>query len=334
MRRREFITLLGGAAAASSSLWPLAARAQQAERVRRVGALWSLPNDAEGQPLGNALQEELAKLGWVEGRNLHIDNRFAGGDIARMRAYAVELASLGPDVIFTNGVPATRAMQQQTRTIPIVFAGAGGIADDSDIVRNITHPEGNTTGATNLYFSVAGKWPQLLKEAAPRLARIAVILNPFNTVIPGGGGYAAAINAAASSLGTPVTWISYRVAADLEPAIAAFAANPDGGLITAPANGAVLDVIIRLAAEYKLPAIYPMRNWARQGGLMSYGSSSEEILRQSASYVDRILRGAKPGDLPVQFPTKFELAINLKTARAIGLDIPPVLLGIADEVIE
>jgi putative ABC transport system substrate-binding protein len=226
-------------------------------------------------------------------------------------------------------------MQQQTRTIPIVFAGAGGIADNSDIVKNIARPEGNTTGVTNLYFSVAGKWPQLLKEAAPRLARIAAIFRPdFNNVTPGGGGYAAAIDAAASSLGAPVTWMPYRVAADLEPAIAAFAANPDGGLITLPANGAVGEVILRLAAEYKLPAIYPLRSWARQGGLMSYGSSSEETLRQSASYVDRILRGAKPGDLPVQFPTKFELAINLKTAKAIGLDIPPTLLGVADEVIE
>jgi putative ABC transport system substrate-binding protein len=331
LRRREFIAGLGGAAAA----WPLVARAQQGESVRRVGALVSVVNEAESAPISNLLREELMKLGWIEGRNLQIDLRFAGADIARMRTYAAELVSLDPEVILTNGVPATRATQQQTRTIPIVFAGAGGIADNSDIVKNIRRPEGNTTGVTNSYFSVASKWPQLLKDVAPPLARVAVIFNPdFNTDIPSGGGYAAAINAAAILLGIQVTWVPYHAATDLEPAIAPFAAGPAGGLITLPANYAVRETIFRLAAQYRLPAIYPVRLWVREGGLISYGSNSVDVIRQAASYVDRILRGAKPGDLPVQFPTKFELAINLKTARALGLTVPPTLLAIADEVIE
>jgi len=333
MRRREFIRLLGGAAA-----WPLAARAQQADRVRRVASLWaSQAGEAESSLILGSFRQELAKLGWVEGRNLRIDLRFAGGDVDRIRSYAAELVSLDPDVIVTVSGAATNAVRQRTRTIPIVFYGVGGIPEaGGGAVENIARPEGNTTGITNLYFSVAGKWLQLLKDAAPWLARAAVIFNPeFNPRILQGGGFAAPIAAAAPSLGVQVIWTPYRTAVELEQAIAAFAAEPNGGLILLlPANNFVGETIYRLAAQYRLPAIYPDTNFVRAGGLMSYGPDRFSMMRQLTSYVDRILRGTKPGDLPVQFPTKFDLAINRRAAMAIGLEFPPVLLGTADVVIE
>jgi putative ABC transport system substrate-binding protein len=332
MRRRDFITLLGTAAAA----WPLAARAQQAEHLRRVAVLFGLVATEAGlRPFLGAFRQELAKLGWVEGRNLRIDPRFPGGDIDRIRSDAAELVSLDPDVIVTSSVVATNSVQQQTRTIPIVFFGAGGIPETGGgVVGNIARPEGNTTGITNLYYSVAGKWLQLLKDAAPWLVRAAVIFNPdFNRQFLQGGGFAAPIAAAAPSLGAQMISTPYRTAFELEHAIAAFATEPNGGLILLPPVN-TRGTIYRLAAQYRLPAIYPDTDFVRAGGLMSYGPNGLGMMRQLASYVDRILRGTKPGDLPVQFPAKFDLAISRKAAMAIGLEFPPALLAIADEVIE
>jgi putative ABC transport system substrate-binding protein len=324
MKRREFITLLGGAAA-----WPLAARAQQGERVRRIAGLFLLQAQ---ESRGFALWEELAKLGWIEGRNLQIDLRFApAADIDRMHAYAMELVSLDPDVIITVGTLPARVMQQQTRTIPIIFL-AGGSAEIGGAVRNISRPEGNVTGISGGYSSIAGKWLQLLKEAAPRLARVAMIFYPEgSTGMREGGVYRAPIEAAATLSGVQPIWIPFHTAAELERGIAAFAVEPNGGLIPAPALDDWREVH-RLAVQYRLPAIYSAARFVREGGLMSYGS--RDMVPQWASYVDRILHGAKPGDLPVQFPTKFELVINLKTAKAVGLEIPATLLGLADEVVE
>jgi putative ABC transport system substrate-binding protein len=324
--RREFITLLGGAAA-----WPLAARAQQTERARRVAGLFSLQQEKGGVA---GLWEELAKLGWIEGRNLRIDLRFASADdIDRMHAYAMELVSLDPDVIVTGGTVPARMMQQQTRTIPIIYSAGAG-AEIGGVVRNILRPEGNITGISIRYPSIAGKWLQLLKEAAPRLARVAMIFYPEGGAgMREGGVYRAPIEAAATLSGVQPIWIPFHTAAELERGIAAFAAAPNGGLIPA-SNQDDWREVYRLADQYRLPAIYPAAQNVREGGLMSYGSNLIDHVRQLASYIDRVLRGAKPSDLPVQFPTKFELAINLKTAKTLGLTVPPTLLAIADEVIE
>ena len=245
----------------------------------------------------------------------------------------MELVSLDPDVIVTLNTVTTRAMQQQTRTIPIVFSSGGG-AEIGGVVRNISRPEGNITGVALRYVSLAGKWVQLLKEAAPRLARVAMIFNPEATVSWGEGGvYRAPIEAAATLSGVQPIWIPFHTAAELERGIAAFAAEPNGGLIPAGSQDDWPEVY-RLADQYRLPAIYSPDRHVRAGGLMSYGANLPDLFRLLASYVDRILRGAKPSDLPVQFPTKFDLVINLKTAKAIGLTMPPTLLAIADEVIE
>jgi putative ABC transport system substrate-binding protein len=327
MKRRDFITLLGGAAA-----WPLAARAQQAERARRVAGLFFTAGQENRGIAG--LWEELAKLGWIEGRNLRIDLRFAAAaDIDRMHAYAMELVSLDPDVIVTGGTEPARMMQQQTRTIPIIFS-AGSSAEIGGVVRNISHPEGNITGISLRYPSIAGKWLQLLKEAAPRLARVAMIFYPESgNGMREGGVYRAPIEAAATLSGVQPIWIPFHTAAELERGVAAFAAEPNGGLIPAPTMDDWREVY-RLAVQYRLPAIYQAAQNVREGGLMSYGANEIDHVRQLASYIDRVLRGTKPSDLPVQFPTKFELAINLKTAKTLGLTVPPTLLAIADEVIE
>ena len=301
--------------------------------MRRVGVLVQAQENP-ALPAIPVFREELTKLGWIEGRNLRIDLRFAAAaDLDRIKALAVELVSLDPDLIVTMGGVTTRVMQQQTRTVPIVFLGGGNI--ESNVVRNISRPEGNATGIGNIYSSVTGKWVQILKDAVPRLARVAAVFNPdINANISKGGGYRESIEAAAAALGVQVTWTSYHTAAELERGIAAFAAEPNGGLILIPGNGDIRETVYRLTAQYRLPAIYPTSLNVKEGGLMSYGSSLLDMVRQLAPYVDRILRGAKPGDLPVQFPTKFELVINLKTAKAIGLEIPATLLGLADEVIE
>jgi putative ABC transport system substrate-binding protein len=330
MRRRDFIAGLGGAAVAL----PLAARAQQVERMRRIGVLILAESetDPDAQARFAAFREGLAKLDWIDGRNLRIDVRFGGINPDRLRADAEALVSLAPDVIVAGSAAATAMVQNLTRIIPIVFAG--GNIEDGNIVKNIVRPEGNVTGFTNLYASISSKWLELLKEVAPRVTRAALIFNP--DLYPGGvlGNYFPPIEAAAPVLGVQVIRTPVHNGAEIERAIDAFAAASDGGLVVMPPPSSGRETIIRLAAQQRLPAVYSVRSSVTAGGLIAYCQDPMDNYRRAPSYVDRILRGAKPGDLPVQFPTKFELAINLKTAKAIGLEIPPTLLGRADVVIE
>jgi putative ABC transport system substrate-binding protein len=330
MRRRKFITLLGGAAAA----WPLAARAQQPDGMRRIGVLLGGAENDPGSPATTAaLREGLAKLGWIEGRNLRIDLRFGAGDPDRIRAHAAELVSLAPDVIIASGGAATRAAQQQTQAVPIVLTA--GDAAANGLVRNIARPEGNMTGFSTAEPSIAGKWLGLLKEAVPRLASVAIIFNP--EIAATGPNYIASIEAAAPALAVQaVIKTPIHDAVDIVRAIDAFATAQDGGLILLPPPlaGAGLDAVLRLAAQHRLPAIYPDRRNVAAGGLMSYDSDRVDLARRAASYVDRLLRGAKVAELPVQFPAKFELVVNLKTAKALGHTIPESFLVRADEVIE
>ncbi|MFZ2138185.1 MAG: ABC transporter substrate-binding protein [Xanthobacteraceae bacterium] len=329
MRRREFITLLGGAGAA----WPLAARAQQDERVRRVGVLayWTA-DDAEGHGRLAAFTQALAQSGWSEGRNLHIDAR-ATANADELRRHAAELVALAPDVILAaTGTATVAALLQTTRSVPIVFAtvidpvGAGFVA-------SLAKPGGNTTGFTIYEYSMSGKWLELLKEIAPAATRVAVLRDP---AVASGIGQFGAVQIVAPSLGVVVSPVDLRDTGEIERAIAAFARSPNGGLIlTGSAMGIVhRDLIVRLAARHRLPAVYPGRFHVTAGGLISYGPDLIDQFRRAASYVDRILKGEKPSDLPVQAPTKYELVINLKTARALGLEAPPTLIARADEVIE
>jgi putative ABC transport system substrate-binding protein len=332
MNRRDFITLLGGAAAA----WPLAARAQQqGERMRRVGVLVGF-SDADQARQGDivAFREALVKLGWVEGRNLRLDIRYGGADATRVHELAVELVGLSPDAIVTASGVAMRAVQQQTQTIPIIISGAGD-PEASGFVRNIARPEGNTTGITNLYASIGGKWLELLKQAFPLLERVALLYDPQLNTDPGGV-YMPSAEEAARALGVKAARVPFRDTLDIVRAIDAFAAEPNGGVIVMPPppNAANRETIRRLAVEHRLPTMYHAGQYAVEGGLMAYGSNQVDRMRRSASFVDRILRGAKVSDLPLEFPTRFELTINLKTAKAIGLSIPPTLLVTADEVIE
>jgi putative ABC transport system substrate-binding protein len=329
--RREFITLLGGAA----SSWPLAARAQQSERVRRVAVLAGFAeSDRMRQADIAALQEGLAKLGWVEPRNLRIDIRFAGGDADRIRDHAAELVRLSPDVIVTSTGATTREVQQQTSTIPIVVTG-GGDPGVNGFVRNISHPEGNTTGITNLYASIGGKWLELLKQAAPMVGRVGLIHNPQLNTAPGSV-YVTSLEEAARALGVESISIPFHDAVDLVRGIDEFAAEPNGGLIVLPPAPTAADraAIRRLAAQHRLPNIFSTKQEAAEGGLLAYGSNEVDRWQRAASFVDRILRGAKVSDLPLEFPTRFDLTVNLKTAKAMGLTIPDTLLLIADEVIE
>jgi putative tryptophan/tyrosine transport system substrate-binding protein len=326
-QRREFITLLGGAA-----VWPGAAWAQQPDRMRRIGWLTGTTEDNPGTRANlAALREVLAKLGWIEGRNLRFDLRFTAQDPDRIRAYAMELVSLAPDVIITGSAPATRAVQLQTQTIPIVFT-AGGDPVSNGVVQNIARPEGNTTGVTNAFDSFGGKWLELLKEAAPHVKRVALVFNPEITV----PGYLASIEAAAQSLGMQAIKSPFRNPLEIVRAIDAFAAEPNGCLLVVPVppSGANLELILLLAVQHRLPAVYPFRQNVADGGLMTYAPDFPDLNRRAAAYVDRLLRGAKVSELPVQFPTKFELVINLKTAKAMGLTIPEAFLLRADEVIE
>jgi putative tryptophan/tyrosine transport system substrate-binding protein len=327
MRRREFITLLGGAAAA----WPLAARAQQDGRVRRIGVLSGSTEDRSVTRAAlAALREGLAKLGWIEGRNLRIDLRLTGTDPDRMRAYAVELVSLATEVIVTTSAPTTRAAQEQTKTIPIVFT-AGNDPVSNGVLQNIARPEGNTTGFTSTVDSLIGKWLELLKEAAPHITRVALVFNPQTVNV----GYFRPIEAAAPLLGVQAIKTPVSDPLEIVRAIDAFAAEPNGGLLVVP----VLPVdsyqmIHRVAAQHRLPAIHSNRRYVADGGLMTYATDLRDNYRRAAAYVDRLLRGAKVSELPVQFPTKFELVVNLKTAKAIGLTIPEAFLLRADELIE
>jgi len=328
MNRREFITLLGGAAAA----WPIAARAQQDGRVRQIGVLFNASeNHPFFAPYWTAFRDALAKLGWVEGGNLHVERRFGDADASLTRTRAAELARLAPDVIFTISGPATRAVQQQTKTIPIVFVGGGG----SPPVANIARPEGNTTGFAGANNSIGGKWVELLKEAAPGIERVALVNNP-QLLLGGGGSYLPAIEETAQTLRIRTIGVPYRDPFDLVRGIDEFATEPNGGLIIVPPTPTVegRQTVFRLAAQHRLPTIYQARQFAAEGGLLAYGSVMGDRLRRAASFVDRILRGAKVSDLPIEFPTKFELVVNLKTAKAIGLTLPPSFLARADEVIE
>jgi putative tryptophan/tyrosine transport system substrate-binding protein len=326
MRRREFITLLGGAAT-----WPLGARAQQAERVRRIGVI-SGANNLTTQAFIAAFFQGLQQLGWTEGRNLHIDVRSSAGNAAETRRHAAELAALAPDVIFTTGSLAIGPMLEATRTVPIVFA----LVPDpvgSGYVKSLSRPGGNATGFMLFEYSLCGKWPALLKEIAPHTTRAAVLRDP--TVATGIGQFAV-IQSVAESVGVEVIPVDLSDAANLERELADFAQSANGGLILTAGALSQLhrDLIITLAARHKQPAVYQERNYAEAGGLISYGPNFLDQFRRAAGYVDRILKGEKPADLPVQAPTKYELVINLKTAKALGLNVPPTVLARADEVIE
>jgi putative ABC transport system substrate-binding protein len=330
MRRREFITLLGGAAAA----WPPSARAQLADRVRRIGVLMaSLP---EGEPDTTArvvkFQQELERLGWSEGRNVRIDYRYTAGRSDQYQLLARELVALQPDVILAFSTRVTAALQQETRTIPIVFVnvsdpiGAGFIA-------SLARPGGNITGILHYEAGIIGNWLALLKEISPRLGRAAFVANPKTTSYDF---FLLAAQAAASSLAIELVPSSVANAADIDRTVETIARVPNSGLVVPPDASMVAnrDLILSLAARHRVPAVYPFRLFVAAGGLMSYGTDQVEMFGQTASYIDRILRGAKPADLPVQAPTKYETVLNLKTAKALGLTVPPGLLVAADEVIE
>jgi len=330
MKRRDFITVLGGAAA-----WPLVARAQQAEPVRRVGALLDGTKDS---PLSQsniaALRERLAMLGWVEGGNLRVDYRFADGDPDRLAVYAEELVNLRPDLILAITGPAARAVQQRTAVIPIVFMGGGDPAS-SGLVDNVARPGGNMTGIANFFGSLGGKWLELFKEAVPGLTRVAHVFSANEATANPRSEIRTSMDAAAARLGVTIVRIEVHNTAEIEPAISAFAAAPHGGLLgTGSASTAHYEAIRRLALHYRLPLMYGGAAIVEESILMSHGPDALDLVRRAASYVDRMLRGAKPSELPVQYPSKFELVVNLKTAKAIGVTIPEAFLSRADEVIE
>ena len=330
MQRRNFIRLLGGAAVA----WPLAARAQQSDRVRRIGVLVAATaDDADYQARIAAFQQGLQRLGWSDGRNVHVDIRWATTKPDDIRGHAAELAALAPDVILAGTGTATVApLLQATRTVPIVFAvvidpvGAG-------FVDSLARPGGNVTGLMTTEFSIAGKWLELLKQIAPGVTRVAVLRDPSTPVGPAQFGV---IQTMAPSIGVEVNPVNMRDTGEIERAVAAFARSANGGLILTPSGLAVdhRNLIITLAAQHSMPAVYFQRAFVAAGGLISYGPDFVDMYRQAAGYVDRILKGEKPADLPVQAPTKYNLTINLKTAKALGLHVPPSLLARADEVIE
>ena len=329
MKRREFITLLGGGAA----VWPLAARAQQGERARRVGVLLpAASDDVEFQARVGAFLQGLQQSGWSIGRNLRIDTRCATANADDIRRHAAELVTLAPDVILAHGASTMRPLLQVTRSVPIVFPVAGDPVA-AGFVDSLARPGGNATGFMTFEYNLSGKWLELLKEIAPGVTRAAVLRDP--TVITGASQFAA-IQAVAPSLRVEVNPINLRDAGEIEHAVTAFARSSNGGLIVTTGGLAQLhrDLIITLAARHKLPAVYYERFFVAGGGLLSYGADYIDQYRQAAGYVDRILRGEKPADLPVQAPTKYELVINLKTAKALGLTVPDTLLARADEVIE
>ena len=327
MRRREFIAGLGAAA------WPVVARAQQGERMRRIGVLMNLTADDPEIPARfNALAQGLQQLGWIVGRNVQIEHRYGAVDADSSRRYATELVALAPDLILAVGIPAVVAIQQTTRTVPIVFVntvdpvGAG-------LVDSLAQPGGNMTGFTIYEYEISAKWLDLLKEIAPQLTRVAVLRD---AAIPSGIGQWAIIQAAARSFGVDVRPVGVRDTDEIERDVAAFARSSNGGMIVTGSSLSAVHrkLIIALAARHRLPAVYPARYFATSGGLLSYGPDLTDQFRVAAGYVDRILNGEKPADLPVQAPTKYELVINIKTAKTLGLEVPPSLLARADEVIE
>jgi putative tryptophan/tyrosine transport system substrate-binding protein len=329
IQRREFIVTLGGAAAA----WPLAARAQPDGRMRRIGVLMNLPSDdPEGMARLAAFLQGLQELGWVVGRNVRIDYRWGTGDADRIRGYAAELVALAPDVILASGTPSVAALQQATRTVPIVFAQ---VADPvgAGYIESLARPGRNITGFAAQEYVLGTKWLELLKEIAPHVKRAAVLRD---SALGLGAGQLAAIQAMAPPLGLEVTPIGVSDIGDIERGITAFARSSNGGMIVTASTPAMIhrELITMLAARHRLPTVYSFRYFVTVGGLISYGPDSVDPFRRAAGYVDRILKGEKPADLPVQAPTKYETVINLKTAKALGLDIPATVLARADEVIE
>jgi putative ABC transport system substrate-binding protein len=331
MRRREFITLIGRAVAA----WPLTARAQLSERTRRIGALIGTPeSDPESQARVAALREGFVQRGWSEGRNLRVDYRWAGTDPSRIRSFAAELVATAPEVIFAHSTPVTSGLLQATRSIPIVFASVSDPVGDG-FVASFAQPGGNVTGFTNVEASMGGKWVEILKELAPAVTRMGFLFNP--TTAPGGGSYfLRRFEAAAPSFQVQPIAMPVEDPAGIERALASLGAGGNGGLVVnsdifAARNRAA---IIAAAARQRVPAIYPFILFVADGGLVAYGADGKDLFRRAAAYVDRILKGEKPADLPVQAPVKFELAVNLKAARVLGLNVPATLLATADEVIE
>jgi len=324
MRRREVVLLLGAGAVA----WPLVTRAQQTGELRRIGVLMGIGNDPEAERRVIAFRRRLQELGWTEGRNIRIDARFAASDAEQYPALAKELVAMRPEVLVGHSTPVTAALRRETESIPIIFVGLPDPIG-SGFVKSYAHPGGNLTGFAS-YSPAALKWVELLKQVAPKIVRIAIVFGTES--VP----KLRSIVSDASALGVQATAAPVRDQAEIESAIKTFAVEPNGGLIVLPTNFTTVhrDLIIALAARYRLPAIFPRRFFVAAGGLMSYGDDDIDLYQRAASYVDRILKGAKPGDLPVQEPTKFELVVNLETAKALGLTIPPSLLARADEVIE
>jgi ABC-type uncharacterized transport system substrate-binding protein len=327
--RREFVALLGGAAG-----WPIAVRAQQPEQLRRIAIFMDLAEgDPEGQARVAALKRGLQDLGWIEGRNLRIESRWAAGEATRMRPLAEELVSLAPEVIVSSGAPTLAALQQTTRAIPLVF---GQVAEPvaAGFVDSLSRPGGNITGFSSFEYAMGGKWLGTLNEMVPNIARFAVLRDPGSGV--GQIGVLGAIQAVMPSFALPLTIASGRDADEFERVIDAFASEPNGGLIVLPAPNTIRyrQAIIASATRHRIPTIYPYRFFVKDGGLISYGIIPSDIFRRAAAYVDALLKGAKPSDLPVQQPTKFEMVINLTTAKALGVTVSPSLLARADEVIE
>ena len=331
MRRRQFITLLGGAAAA----WPLAARAQQPEKMRRIGVLMSIENDPDGKAQLSGFVQGLAEIGWTDGRNLRMEIRWGGGDVNRIRTFAKELVALQPDVILAHGTPATAALQRETRTIPIVFVTVTDPVGDG-FVAGLPHPGGNITGFLTSESAITAKMFELLTEIAPGLKRVAMLFNPDTA--PGGGTYYFRdFEAAARSSKVETIAARARSDAEIEAVVTSLGGEPGGGLIVMPDYFMFIHSrpIILLAARNNVPTIYPWRTTVvRDSGLLSYGPDLGDIVRRGAVYVDRVLRGEKPAELPVQVPVKFEMAANARTAKALGLTVPPSILVRADEVIE
>jgi putative ABC transport system substrate-binding protein len=327
VKRRDFITLLGGAAA-----WPFAVRAQQADRMRHIGVLMGVADDAEGQARVKGLQQGLQELGWIEGRNVRIDYRWTGGDATRMRAYAAELIKLSPDVIVAHTPPVIAAMRQASSSIPIVFAAVIDPVTHG-FIDNLARPGGNLTGTTNIEFSLVGKMLEMLKEVAPGIVRAAVIFGTNQQYLVYLHSFGTAVR---PTLAVELSAAPVRDAGEIEAAMSELGSKPGAGLVVPPDAFTIIHhaMIIELAARYRLPAVYAYRSFVAEGGLMSYGPDVYDIFRRTASYIDRILKGARPADLPVEAPAKFEFLINLKTAKALGFQIPDKLLALADEVIE
>jgi putative tryptophan/tyrosine transport system substrate-binding protein len=329
MKRREFITLLGGAAVA----WPLAARAQQPERMRRIGVLiGSVETDLESQARVAAFERGLQTLGWIAGRNVHLDYRFGSADSELIQKYAAELVGMMPDVILANSPQVLRALSQRTSTIPIVFALIVDPVGEG-FIKSLAQPGGNITGFTSFEYPLSGKWLESLKEIAPSVRQVLAINHSENVT---GAGYLRALEGAGSATGVKLIAAQVRDAAEIDQAIATMARQSNGGLIMLPSALAQVnrEMITKVTAQHRLPAVYPFRYFVATGGLMSYGVDTVDVFLRSASYIDRVLKGEKPAALAVQQPTKFELTINLKTAKALGLTVPPTLLARADEVIE